>query len=131
MALRGENYLIEVQGGRATARVWKRPDLDYAAGASDAATMVAALAELAPQVDGLVFDLRDAPTIAGPRTVDTLSGLLSTYESAGARIAVIVTTEPMQTLQFRRLISTYAPTQGRLTFSTAEAEAWTAADAAP
>lgn len=129
MSLRGENYLIEVEGKRAKARVWKRPDLDSAAGARDAAIMVATLADLAPKVHSLVFDLREAPLIAGPKTVDALSGLFRTYESAGARFAVIVTTEPLQTLQFRRLLSSYAPTKGRLMFSPEEAEAWAGASA--
>lgn len=127
MSLRGENYLIEVDGKLAKARVWKRPDLDSAAGAHHAAIMVATLTDLASKVRSLVFDLRDAPVIAGPKTVDALSGLFRAYESAGARFAVIVTTEPLQTLQFRRLLSSYAPTKGRLTFSTEEAEAWAAA----
>lgn len=124
MSLRGENYEIVVHGKRASARVWKRPDLDSASGASNAATMVAALTDLASKVDSLVFDLRDAPVIAGPKTVDTLSALFRTYETAGAKIAVLVTTEPIQTLQFRRLLASYAPTKGRLTFTNEEAEAW-------
>lgn len=125
MSLQGENYLIELHGKRASARVWKRPDLDSAAGARDAAIMVTTLTDLASKVASLVFDLRDAPVIAGPKTVDALSGLFRTYENAGAKIAVIVSTEPIQTLQFRRLLSSYAPTKGRLTFTTEEAEAWT------
>lgn len=124
MSLQGENYLIEVNGKRASARVWKRPDLDSAAGALNAATMVATLTELASKVESLVFDLRDAPVIAGPKTVDALSALFRTYETAGAKIAVLVTTEPIQTLQFRRLLSSYAPTKGRLALTTEEAEVW-------
>ena len=124
MSLRGENYEIEVHGRRATARVWKRPDLDSAEGARNAAVMVTKLTELASSVDSLVFDLREAPVIAGPRTVDALGVLFSSYEQAGARIAVIASNEPLQTLQFRRLLSTYAPTTGQLTLSTSEAEAW-------
>ncbi|MBS2017720.1 MAG: hypothetical protein JST00_32885 [Deltaproteobacteria bacterium] len=124
MSLRGDNYEIEVHGRRATARVWKRPDLDSAEGARNAAAMVAKLTELAASVDSLVFDLREAPLIAGPRTVDALGELFSAYEEARARIAVVTTSEPLQTLQFRRLLSTYAPTMGQLTLSTSEAETW-------
>lgn len=124
MSLQGDNYAIEIRGDRATARVWKRPDIDSAAGARSAAAMVTALKELAIKRCSLVFDLREAPVVAGPRTVETLGDLLATFEASRARIAVIVTNEPMQALQYRRLLSTYAPTQGRLTTTPAEAEAW-------
>lgn len=58
---------------------------------------------------------------------DALGALFSSYEEAHARIAVIASNDPLQTLQFRRLLSTYAPTMGQLTLSTPEAEAWVTA----
>ena len=120
----GENYSIELLTKHAHVRVWRRPDIDSAAGATNAGVMVEHLSKLIAQtLKSVLFDLREAPAIAGPRTVETMSSLMSACEKHGVRIAIVVSDDPMQVLQFRRLASTYAPTQGRVS-SAIDAEGW-------
>jgi hypothetical protein len=71
-----------------------------------------------------LLDLRSAPTVAGPRTVETMGELLRDCERANVRIAVAISGDAMQLLQFRRLVSTYAATYGRVSTVLSEAEAW-------
>ncbi|MBX3213128.1 MAG: hypothetical protein KF850_13925 [Labilithrix sp.] len=122
--MKGENYEIDPGGRWAVARVWRRPDLPSADGARDASEMVRHLVALTSKISGLLFDLREAPAVAGPRTVDAMTQLLEAYERASVRIAVVVADDPLKALQFRRLVTTFAPTWGRLDVSLAEAEAW-------
>ncbi|MBN9164337.1 MAG: hypothetical protein BGO98_21745 [Myxococcales bacterium 68-20] len=124
----GENYAIELDGEHVVGRVWRRPDLDSASGARSADEMAAHLRSLTTEKrKSLLLDLRDAPAIAGPRTVETLSDLLRGCEKAGVRIAVILSGDAMQLLQFRRLVSTFAPSAGRAAVTLAEGEQWLSA----
>jgi len=120
---RGENFSIAVDGGHALAAVWRRPDLDSAAGARSANELTFHLRKLTPQLKSLVLDLRDAPVVAGPKTVETLGELLRGCEKASVRVAVVLSGDPMQLLQFRRLVATYAPTEGKAVVSLTDAEA--------
>jgi len=119
----GDNFRIVVDGGRATVTIWRRPDLDSATGARNANEMAAHVRTLTPEISALMLDLREAPLVAGPKTVDTLSELLRGCEKAGVPVAVVLSGDAMQLLQFRRLVTTYAPTRGKVAVSTAEADA--------
>ena len=119
----GENFSVALDGAHAVATVWRRPDLDSAAGARSASELASHLRRLTPQLESLVFDLRDAPVVAGPKTVETLGELLRGCEKGSVRIAVVLSGDAMQLLQFRRLVATYAPTKGKAVVSLAEAEA--------
>ena len=124
----GENYTIELDGEHVVGRVWRRPDLDSASGARSADEMASHLRSLTTEKrNSLLLDLREAPAIAGPRTVETLSDLLRGCEKAGVRIAVILSGDAMQLLQFRRLVSTFAPSAGRAAVTVAEGEQWLSA----
>lgn len=118
----GENFRIVLVGARATVTVWKRPDLDSATGARNAHEMAAHIRTLTPQLGALLLDLRDAPLVAGPKTVDTMSELLRGCEKTGVQVAVVLSGDAMQLLQFRRLVTTYAPTRGKAVVSMAEAD---------
>lgn len=124
----GDNYSIELDGFHGIVRVWRRPDLDSATGARDANEMTELLKRLllSKRMRSLLFDLRNAPPIAGPRTVETMGELLGACERALARIAVLVSSDPVQVLQFRRLVMTHAPSQGRVASTLADAESWVA-----
>ena len=118
----GDNYTVALEGAHAVATVWRRPDLDSATGARNANEMTAHLRKLTPQLASLILDLREAPAVAGPKTVETMSELLRGCEKASVRIAVVLSADPMQLLQFRRLVATYSPTRGKAVVSLTEAE---------
>ena len=118
----GENYRVVLEEAHAVVTVWRRPDLDSATGARNANEMVAHLRKLTPQLATLILDLREAPVVAGPKTVETLGELLRGCEKSGVRVAVVLSGDPMQLLQFRRLVATYSPTKGKVAVSLTEAE---------
>lgn len=118
----GENFEITVDEGLATARVWRRLDLDAEAGARSAAQIASDLGRLLPTVTGVLFDVREGPPVAGPKTVETLSRLLRECEMAQVRIAVLVGIDQMSMLQMRRLTGTFAPKFGRATAYLSNAE---------
>src|SRR5262245_26028571 len=74
----GENYCVELDGEIASCRVWSRPDLDSETGARLAAQKVAICRSLAqgPAL-GMLFDLREAPRVTGPKTQNSLSQIMS------------------------------------------------------
>ena len=108
----GENYSIELEATHAKAKVWRRPDLDSSAGAADAQGMVKQLKLLAATLTTLVLDLREAPSVAGPKTVETMEELFATCEKLRVKVAIVLSEDPLQLLQFRRLAETHAPQFG-------------------
>jgi hypothetical protein len=123
----GENYSIELSGDVAVVKVWRVPEMESAVGARLAGEIALHVKKLASQkLRGVMLDVHKAPPVAGPRTVETLSELLGACEKAGVQIAVLVSGDPMQQLQFRRLITSFAPTRGRTTTDAADAVAWIA-----
>jgi hypothetical protein len=125
----GENYSIDLDGPRAMCRVWSRPDLDSATGAALAVEKISLFQRLAQSTGQgsareLLFDLTQAPAVTGPKTQDALGQMMSAWEQAGKRIAVVSGPLSMQQLQLRRLVTTYAPQHGALFTSLDEAKAW-------
>ena len=118
----GDNYRVLLDDAHAVVTVWRRPDLDSAAGARNANEMAAVVRKVTPQLATLVLDLRDAPVVAGPKTVETLGELLRGCETSGVVVAVALSGDPVQLLQFRRLVATYAPTKGKAVVSLTEAD---------
>ena len=106
----GENYRVELDGDVAHCRVWSRPDLDSEAGARLAAQKVAICRSLATgRASGMLFDLREAPKVTGPKTQKSLDLILAAWESAARPIAIIVSPTSMQKLQLSRLARDAAP----------------------
>lgn len=119
----GENFRIVVKDGVAIWSVWRRPDLDLAAGAALAERQVGEASRLLIRgVRAMVFDLTEAPDIAGPKTQDAIGAILAPFEKMRVPVAVVVLS-PMQVLQLGRLISEHAPMMGAAFGSVAEAEA--------
>jgi hypothetical protein len=125
----GQNYSIDLDGSRATCRVWSRPDLDSARGAALAVEKIALFQRLA-QASGqgsareMLFDLTQAPAVTGPKTQEALGQMMGAWEEAGKRIAVVSGPLSMQQLQLRRLVTTFAPQHGALFTSLDEAKVW-------
>jgi len=107
----GDNYRLELDDARiAHCTVWVRPDLDFEAGARLAARTAAVCSALcAGQARGMLFDLREAPKVTGPKTQQSLKELLGAWEAAARPVAIIVTPASMQMLQITRLARDAAP----------------------
>lgn len=122
----GPSYSVSLDGDRGSIRVWKRPDLSSDEGARLAVEMAKAIAALLPKVRALVFDLRDAPPVSGPTTVDALENLVRACERGRIRVAAIVSDDAMQRLQVNRVVKEVAPEMGRVFGTPADAESWLA-----
>jgi hypothetical protein len=122
----GDNYCVELDGNFATCRVWSRPDLDFQTGARLAAQKVAICRALAARLEarGMLFDLRDAPKVTGPKTQESLSLILEAWEAAARPIAIVVTPASMQKLQLTRLAGAAAPRHAEVFVDVDEARAW-------
>src|SRR4051794_13542807 len=122
----GENYSVELDGQVARLRVWSRPDLDFAAGARLAAKKVAISRSLAAgaQARGLLFDLRDAPKVTGPKTQQSLALIIGAWESAARPIAILVSPASLQKLQLTRIARDAAPHRSEVFVDLQAAEAW-------
>ena len=122
----GEFFTITLDGARAVVTILRRPDLPASEGARDAEQVSRHVKELARRVKSLLIDLREAPPVSGPKTTETVGGLLGECERAGVRVAVLLTGDPLQLLQMRRLVTTHAPTRGFAALTQDEASAWLA-----
>ncbi|HVZ31170.1 MAG TPA: hypothetical protein VG963_02015 [Polyangiaceae bacterium] len=122
---RGDNYCIELDGGVARCRVWSRPDLDFETGARLAAEKVSVIRTLAAGLaTSMLFDLRDAPKVTGPKTQHALAQILRCWEVAAKPIAVLVSPASMQKLQLTRIASDVAPVHAAIFVELEEAEVW-------
>ena len=121
----GDNYRFELADGRARCTVWRRPDLDSAAGASSAEEMLVHFRALAadPTVASLLLDIRKAPPFSGPRTQKVLCLVFAAFERGRTPIAVLPASV-VQGLQIQRILTDHAPLFGRDFSSAVLAEAW-------
>ncbi|HEV8551030.1 MAG TPA: hypothetical protein VGQ57_18410 [Polyangiaceae bacterium] len=103
----GDNHLISARLGIATCQVWVRPDLSPEDGARNARQMSETLTQnvLYPGAPyrGVIFDLRKAPPVFGPKTREALSGFFRSAAEASIPVAVLVGESAIQVLQFRNL----------------------------
>ncbi|MEO8180599.1 MAG: hypothetical protein ABI895_17325 [Deltaproteobacteria bacterium] len=106
----GANYRVELNGNVAVCSVWSRPDLDCETGAQLAAQKVVICRSLAAgQALGLIFDLREAPKVTGPKTQKSLELIMGAWQAAARPIAIIVSPASMQKLQLTRIARDAAP----------------------
>lgn len=121
----GMNYRIDLEGLMAVCRVWTRPDLDSATGAQLATEKIALFRQLAGGETGaMLLDLSQAPVVTGPKTQGALGEMLKAWQDESKPVAVVAGAHSIQQLQLRRLIQTFAPSQGGLFGSAEEAAAW-------
>lgn len=123
----GPSYAISLDGGRGTLRIWKRPDLSSGEGARLAQEMADAMARVLPSTRSLVFDLRDAPTVSGPASVEALGKVVRACERGRIRVAVLIGDDPVQRLQVNRVTRECGPEMARVFEAAEDAEPWLAA----
>jgi hypothetical protein len=121
----GDNYCVELDGAIASCRVWSRPDLDCDTGARLAAQKVAICRSLAAgEARGMLFDLRDAPKVTGPKTQKSLGSILEAWELRGRPIAIVVSPASLQKLQLARIARDAAPRHAEVFVDVEQARAW-------
>ncbi len=101
----GENFSFTLDvHGVLRGRVWRRPDLDSERGAALGEEMAGVwiAASRDASVIGLVFDLREAPPVFGPRTEKAFSAMFD--ERSNAKWAVLIAGEvAVQSMQLQRI----------------------------
>ncbi len=127
----GVNYRVSLEGKVASAVIWKRPDLTAQEGAESARELAVYMDTLAKKhaetAGAAIVDVREAPPVAGPVTQQHLASIMAAWEQAGRRIAWLVSDNPIQQLQLKRLVREHAPRMGAVVTSPAEAQTWIAA----
>ena len=124
-AISREMFSIAVDGTRAEIKVWRRPDLDSATGTKNALELAAEGAKLPGRgVGEIVLDMREAPAVAGPVTATAFAAMFAAWGSTRVRIAVLISEDPLTTLQFRRLVTDNAPKNACVTTDASEPAKW-------
>lgn len=121
----GDNYRVELDGDVALCIVWSRPDLDSETGARLAAQKVAICGALAtgPAL-GLIFDLREAPKVTGPKTQQSLALLIGAWEAAARPLAIVVSSASLQKLQLTRIARDAGPLHAAIFLDLERAQRW-------
>lgn len=127
VVLTREMFSVTVDGARAIIKIWRRPDLDSAAGARNAQEIASEAATFAARgVKEVILDLCHAPGVAGPRSVEALSGMFAKWAAAKMRVAVLIVDDPMKTLQFKRIVAEQHLQHAFVTTDEEKAESWLA-----
>jgi hypothetical protein len=129
VTITGEMYSITVDGPRAEIRIWRRPDLDTETGSKNAAAIAAESLKLAARgVRTVLLDVKDAPAVAGPKSIASISAMMAAWAAAKMKIAILVSDDPIKMLQFRRVVTEQAPRDACVFTDAAEAARWLASD---
>lgn len=123
----GGNYSIDLEGGVATLRVWRRPDLTFDEGARLAVMILDDVRRVAARTDakGFVMDLREAPALTGKRTRATLAEIVGVFEAAKKPISVLLA-RGVQHATLTTPLSATGPTTARFFTEPDTARAWAA-----
>ena len=102
----GPNNRITLDDGVVLLRVWRNAEMSYEEGAEQAEKVRAALEGVAGErgVAGLVFDAREAPTVAGPRTRESIGHFFAAFAAHHKHIAIIVRADAVMRMQMERLV---------------------------
>lgn len=124
----GDNYHIELNGPLALYRVFRRPDLDEAAGARAAEEGLGRLRSLVAsgRINGVAFDLTAAPPVVGPRTAAALEDL-AIFCKRNRCAFLFISPPPVMRLQVEQLFRRTAHPNAAVVADAAEAYARTVA----
>lgn len=74
----------------------------------------------------MLLDVREAPAVAGPKTVVSLSTMMKDWAKAHLRVAILVNDDPIKVLQYTRVMTENAPRGSRVITDALEAKGWLA-----
>jgi hypothetical protein len=127
----GGNYRILLADGLVMCDVWKRTDVDAQQGGAWAQEMGQHLMTLAvaarSRAFAMIFDMAEAPVVAGPQTSALLGKVLNAWEIAGRKVAIVVSEAPLMKLQMQRIVKENIPTWGKVFESGPDAHTWASA----
>lgn len=121
----GPNFEITGDGHVATIQIWPRPDLSRDEGAEAASMILEHLRRLLVEMAdlrGLLVDCRGAVGVLGSRTVALIETMFRAVADRGVRLAVLITHDPLQRLDFTEIVARAAPAHGCVVV--AEDDAW-------
>jgi hypothetical protein len=105
----GDNHLISARDGVLICQIWVREDLSAEDGARNAQQLVDYVTGTAltqkPPYRGLILDVRRGPPTFGPKTRETLLGLLAASDEARVPVAMLAGPAPIQVEAFSKLCS--------------------------
>ncbi|HEX2871131.1 MAG TPA: hypothetical protein VHP33_07745 [Polyangiaceae bacterium] len=123
----GDNHLISERDGLAIVQIWIRPDLSNEQGAKNAQEMTAFIDEVVlrpgSKFRGIIFDVRRGPTVFGPKTRETLTGLVNRTAAQKIKVAIVCGESATQVLQFRS-VCTESPSMAQVFDSEPTALQW-------
>lgn len=127
----GDMFSFTVDGPRCEIKIWRRPDLDSETGARNAARISEEAGKLAGRgVRAVLLDVREAPSVAGPKSVASLGAMMAGWSAANMRVAILLSSEdPIKKLQFNRVVTENAPRGARVLTDATEAAQWLASSA--
>lgn len=101
----GANYRLTREGDALVATVWRRTDLSTDEGAGAAARMTATLRQLIEREHDRIFvlDLSAAPAVMGPRTLETIGGLVQHAAGKGRVVRIVAGPSATGRMQLERL----------------------------
>jgi hypothetical protein len=125
----GEMFSISIEGPRAAIRIFRRPDLDSETGAKNAARISEEASRLPGRgVRAVLLDVRDAPGVAGPKSIASMGAMMAGFAAAHLKVAILVQADDaMKVLQFTRVVTEHAPRDARVIKDADEAARWLAA----
>jgi hypothetical protein len=72
----------------------------------------------------MLFDLRDAPKVTGPKTQKALELIIGAWEAAARPIAIVVSPASMQRLQLSRIAKDVAANHSEVFLELDQARLW-------
>jgi hypothetical protein len=125
---RGANFEIIAEDGVVRCRVMNPSHVDRDEGARCARemheTLVGRVLVRRSGFRALIFDVREAPEVFGPKTRSALEELFRAAEGSKMRLAVRISSSAIQRLQFSSLCRECAPQSGKLTLTDADERSW-------
>jgi hypothetical protein len=112
---RARNWELTADAHFALCRVWSVPEMTRDEGADSARRLLQQAVRVltdVPARKGFIFDVRDARMVIGGKTLAVLETMFATAEDRGVRIAAVITSDPIQKLDFTDLVERAAPRMG-------------------
>jgi hypothetical protein len=129
LTITGEMFTFSIDGPRAQIRIFRRPDLDSETGAKNAARISEEALKLPGRgVRAVLLDVRDAPVVAGPKSIASIAAMMAGFAAAHMKVAILVQADDaLKVLQYTRVMTEHAPRDARVIKDVAEATKWLAA----
>lgn len=121
----GANYeLRRGSDGRVLiCRVWARPDLSREEGAQSGKELMMLMLDAFARAElrAVIMDARQAKMVIGGRTLEAIERMFQGAEQRGITIVALISTDPIQKLDFTDVVGRAAPEHGHVSVELTEA----------